>query len=138
MFFPLPNKEPVVPTITGQNAEYYQTSILKRCNSRSSLFTFGSDSFFFKHYFIRNFMVITLRGGGMGVRLEKQTTNNFRPGVLISLLSLDIVYSTYRKNILRVFKNVTFRFNTDANQLRLSCGFIFLQVLPFGNLSVHE
>ena len=70
-------------------------------------------------------MVITLRGGGMGVRLEKQTTNNFRPGVLISLLSLDIVYSTYRKNILRVFKNVTFRFNTDANQLRLSCGFIF-------------
>ena len=46
MFFPLPNKEPGVPTITGQNAEYYQTSILKRCNSRSSLFTFGSDSFF--------------------------------------------------------------------------------------------
>ena len=27
----------MVPAITGQNAEYYHTSILKRCNSRSSL-----------------------------------------------------------------------------------------------------
>ena len=43
--------------------------------------------------------------------LAKQTTNaifnikSFLPGVLISLLLLDIVYSTYRKNILRAIKS---------------------------------
>ena len=37
IFFSLPNNEPVVPAITGQNAECYHISILKRCNSRSSL-----------------------------------------------------------------------------------------------------
>ena len=89
IFFSLPNKEPVVPAITGQNAEYYHTSILKRCNSRSSLSLLsGVIAIFFNIYFIRNFIVITLRRGGM-----------------ISLLSLDIVYSTYRKNILRAIKS---------------------------------
>ena len=39
-------------------------------------------------YFIRNVIVITLRRGGM-----------------ISLLLLDIVYSTYRKAILRAIKS---------------------------------
>ena len=90
IFSSLPNKEPVVPAITGQNAEYYHTSILKRCNSRSSLSLLSGviAIFFFNIYFIRNFIVITLRRGGM-----------------ISLLSLDIVYSTYRKNILRAIKS---------------------------------
>ena len=43
--------------------------------------------------------------------LAKQTTNaifnikSFLPGVLISLLQLDIVYSTYRKDILRAIKS---------------------------------
>ena len=43
--------------------------------------------------------------------LAKQTTNaifnikSFLPGVLISLLLLDIVYSTYRKDILRAIKS---------------------------------
>ena len=79
----------MVPAITLQNAEYYHTSILKRCNSRSSLSLLsGVIAIFFNIYFIRNFIVITLRRGGM-----------------ISLLSLDIVYSTYRKNILRAIKS---------------------------------
>ena len=89
IFFSLPNKESVVPAITLQNAECYHTSILKRCNSRSSLSLLsGVIAIFFKIYFIRNFIVITLRRGGM-----------------ISLLSLDIVYSTYRKNILGAIKS---------------------------------
>ena len=89
IFFSLPNKEPVVPAITQQNAEYYHTSILKWCNSRSSLSLLsGVIAIFFNIYFIRNFIVITLKRGGM-----------------ISLLSLDIVYSTYRKNILRAIKS---------------------------------
>ena len=80
----------MVPAITGQNAAYYHTSILKRCNSRSSLSLLSGviAVFFFNIYFIRNFIVITLRRGGM-----------------ISLLSLDIVYSTYRKNILGAIKS---------------------------------
>ena len=39
----------MVPAITGQNAEYYQTSILKRCNSPSSLsLPSGVIAIFFK------------------------------------------------------------------------------------------
>ena len=77
-------------------------------------------------------------------------------GGMISLLSLDIVYSTYRKNILGAIKsrlNYLFqRLKTekiavsnrkkaersdlaDANQLRLirlSCGFIFYKFYPLG------
>ena len=68
---------------------WHSFSILKRCNSRSSLSLLsGVIAIFFNIYFIRNFIVITLRRGGM-----------------ISLLSLDIVYSTYRKNILRAIKS---------------------------------
>ena len=37
IFFPLSNKEPVVPVITGQIAQYYLTSILKWFHSRNSL-----------------------------------------------------------------------------------------------------
>ena len=36
---------------------------------KQSVFNFGSDRYFFKHYFIRNFLVITLRGGVVGVDL---------------------------------------------------------------------
>ena len=68
---------------------WHSFSILKRCNSRSSLSLLsGVIAIFFNIYFIRNFIVITLRRGGM-----------------ISLLSLGIVYSTYRKNILRAIKS---------------------------------
>ena len=42
-----------------------------------SVFTFGSDRYFFKHYFIPNFMVITLRGGGMGVSTCKTNDKQF-------------------------------------------------------------
>ena len=75
IFFPLP----VVPGTTGQNAEYYQTSIvLIRCNSRSSLSLLSRViAIFFKHYFIREFMVITLRGGGMGVSSCKTNDKQF-------------------------------------------------------------
>ena len=73
---------------------------------------------------------------------------------MISLLSLDIVYSTYRKNILRAIKSrliclsgsrqKKLRYQlenaersdlADANQLRLirlSCGFIFYKFYPLG------
>ena len=78
IFFPLPNKEPVVPAITGQNVEYYQTSILKRCNSRSSLSLISEViAIFFKHYFIWNFMVIMLRGGGVGGSTCKTNDKQF-------------------------------------------------------------
>ena len=120
---------------------------------------------------IANFLNITLfgiswlssyEGEAWVLVLAKQTTNaifnikSFLPGVLISLLLLDIVYSTYRKNILRAIKsrltclsgsrqkklqiNQKKRPNVktslsdlaDANQLRLSCGFIFYKLYPLG------
>ena len=97
--------------------------------------------------------------------LAKQTTNaifnikSFLPGVLISLLLLDIVYSTYRKDILRAIKsrlihvferlktekiaastrkkaerkNVTFRFGRCQSTPPIMWIY-FLQALPFGNL----
>ena len=80
IFFPLPNKEPVVP-ITDQNSEYnQQTSILMWCSPY-----FRELLLLLKHFFIRNFLVIMLRGRGgcwyfrieKTTTTEKQTTSNF-------------------------------------------------------------
>ena len=87
-------------------------------------------------------MVITLRGGGMGVNTCKTNDKQF----LIYVLNLRREYSqgnqikTYlferlkRENIAACINQTKAELSglADANQLRLSCGLIFYKFYPWG------